>query len=430
MSEPRSDRALPYCLGLGAVALAYRAFLTRIDWGHEEEDWSNLQMIRGIHDGWLDLIRDRDFETEHMPLFTWLAALFTGIVGDPQLGAEVLAALCGAGTVAITTWIGIRWFSPVVGLAAGLLLCFQPESALYSASPLRESLYTLGMMGGIALIGRRRVVLGGVVFAITFLARFNIAFSILPALGLWLLWPRRDTPRAKEHFIALGLVVVTILAWATYYHHQVGTWAFWSGVMDSNTGNAVTDLFLEERVRAVVGAALGLSLVVIPQHVGWVIVPLVILALFKGRNTVLRNEEAATWVALCALWTFALLLATALFSTYEWKHNLYWKWLTPSVPFLCLLGAQGGRVAVEAFARHPLVARGSFLSAFSPAAVQGGLAVLILVITGQGYFVETNRQITDSNRNYGTQVRVAQWFEEAWDEEAGVLTWDYSIPAA
>ncbi|MEE2829638.1 MAG: hypothetical protein VX498_10660 [Myxococcota bacterium] len=433
MTEAHSDRALSWSLGLGALALVYRAWLTRIYWGHEEEDWGNLQMIRGILDNPLGQV-----ETEHMPLFTWFSAAVSALAGDPQLGGEILAVCCGAGVVAITTWIGFRWFSPIVGVLGGLLLCFQPESALYSASPLRESLYTFLMMSGVLLVGGRRFPPGGAVLALAFLARFNIAFSILPALTLWIIQIER-TPEGsvrlafrggRRGLIALGLVACTVGAWAIYYYLENETWNFWGGVVARNTGNAVTDLFVEERIRAVLGAVLGLLLVVLTSHAGWLVVPLAALGVVRLSRAPRHNEDAARWLRLCGLGTVGLLVLTALLSTYDWRHNLYWKWLTPTVPYLCLFAVHGGRILVDGIVSHPLVRRGSFLETVPPRVVGILLALVALGVTADGYRNETHRQITVSNDMYGTQVRIAQWLEEEWEAEAGVLTWSASIPAA
>jgi hypothetical protein len=370
-------------------------------------------------------------ETEHMPLFTGLAALVSPLASDPQIGAECIAVLCGAGTVALTVWIGMRWFSPAVGLLAGLLLCFQPESALYSATPLRESLYTVTMMGGVALVGSRRLLLGALLLSVAFLARFNIAFSILPALALWVLGPR-SALRPKERnwgLIAIALVTATVLAWAAYYHSQEGVWTFWAGVMDRNTGNAVTDLFVGERFRASFGAVFGLLFMVLPTHIGWAVVPLGILGGLKLTTRSLANAPAAAWLTLCGAGTLALLLATAVVSTYEWQHNLYWKWLTPAVPYFCILGIHGACIAGEWVLEHPLFAR-TTLHKLPAASIWMTGALILLGASLNGYAGETERQLRSSSRTYGTQVRLAQWVEEAWPEGTRVLTWAYSIPAA
>ena len=424
MRSPLQLRPLRAALGLAVVAFVYRAYLTTIYWGHEEEDWGNLQLIRGIMDNPLGQV-----ESEHMPLFTWLAAVVSSVIGDPQLGAECIAVLAGAGTVAVTTWIGMRWFHPGVGLLAGLLLCFQPEAALYSATPLREALFTLTTMGGIALIGSRRTIAGALLLSLAFLTRFNIAFSILPALALWAFRPSAKQEDRRSLHLALGVLGTTVAVWAIYYHSQQGTWGFWTGVLERNTGSAVTDLFLEERIRATLEATFGLTFLVLPGHVGWLVVPLAVLGAIQLRALPLRDAQAASWLTLCAASTLALLLLTALVSTYEWRHNLYWKWLTPTVPFFCLLGAHGGHRLSVWLSEHPWFHR-SGVPRLSRRRVQELGAIVFVVISLTGFAKETAAQLEDSNRIYGTQVRVAQWFEEEWTEGSRVLTWAYSIPAA
>ena len=418
-------------LGIGLLALLYRAYLTTIYWGHEEEDWGNLQVIQGI-------LGDPfgPTETEHMPLFTWLAALSSALTGDPQIGAEAVAVLCGAGVVAVTTWVGMRWFSPATGILAGLFLCFQPESALYSATPLRESLFTLTMISGVALIGSRHMLGGATLLALAFLARFNIAFSILPALVLWvgMNWRSRSddsTGQASRirSLIAIGVVTGTVAAWAYFYHSTQGTWNFWVGVMDRNTGNAVTDLFVGERIRASFGAVFGLSCMVLPTHVGWALVPLAILGGVQRAASPTKDNHAVTWFTLCGASTLALLLGTALLSTYEWQHNLYWKWLTPTVPYFCILGVHGATVGLRLLLQHPLLGA-PLLRAIPGPAIWGIATVLFASLTLSGYATETQRQVQMSTLTYGTQVRLAAWLEESWPEESTVLTWVYSIPAA
>jgi 4-amino-4-deoxy-L-arabinose transferase-like glycosyltransferase len=411
-------------LGLGLIALLYRAYLRTVYWGHEEEDWGNLQLIRGVLDNPFSQV-----ETEHMPLFTWLAALSTAIIGDPEVGAEIIAIGAGAGTVAITTWIGMRWFHPGVGLLAGVLLCFQPEAALYSATPLREALFTLTVMGGIALLGSRREFLAGVLFSLAFLTRFNLAFSILPALVLWALRPQLSPPLRRGRLVTLAITTFTVVGWATYYYSQEGTWAFWTGVMDRNTGDAVADLFVGERIRAVLGAVSGVVFLVLPRHVGWLLVPLAFCGALRLRSASIENEDGAKWLTLCAAGTLGLLITTALVSAYDWTHNLYWKWLTPSVPFFCILGVHGGRVVFQGIQEHPYL-QGLRPRSIGLSRLRIGAVTLLLAITLGGFIVETNKQIETSSRTYGTQVRIAEWFDAEWEGKGRILTWAYSIPAA
>ena len=400
VEEPHRDRSIFVSATVALLALAWRVRLAGVYQGHEEEDWGNLEIIRGVLD-----TRFAYVETEHMPLFVWLSAAVARITGDVHLAALIVAVVCGAAAVGLTTWIGMRWLGPAAGIAAGLALCFQPESALYSASPLRESLYVASMLWGILLVGRRQLAAAAVVLALAFLARFNVAFSILPALVLWAGLHQDRSVRSRA-LVAAAAVAAVVLTWAAYYHSETGSWAFWGRVVEVNTGDAVTDLFPRERLAAILGAITGLFGWVLPGHVGWLVVPLAVV----GGVRLLREEapepDAACWLGWCALATLGLLALTALLSTYEWRHNLYWKWLTPSVPFLLLFAAHG---TVGLLRRVP-----------RPAAAV--LAALLVVVTGLGYAQETRRQIDLSDQLYGTQVRLARWLEEAWEPQVGVVT--------
>ena len=382
---------------LGIVGGLHRLALSRRYWGHEEEDWGNLVLIRGVLDSGFGFV-----EMEHMPLYSWLAAAATLVTGDPRSGGLLVAILAGALTVALTAWIGARWLSPAAGAVAGLLIAFQPESALYSASTLRESTYTAAMLAAVALVGDRRVRLAAVALAVAFLTRFNPAFSLLPALG-WMAWRERRVDVRRWALPAAALLAVTA-GWAAFYRAEVGTWAFWGGVMERNSGDAVGDLFPRERIAAVFGALGGLGARVLPGHVGPLVVLLAPVGMaLAGRG---RRPTAARWLAAAGLGTLGLLFLTALVSTYEWTHNLYWKWLTPSVPFLALFAAH----ALAALPRKRLAA----------------LAALVL-LTAPAYIVQTRSQVQRSAAWYGSQIELVRWVERAWPPGVAMIT--DAIPA-
>ena len=87
-------------LGLAALALIYRAILRGRYYGAEEEDYGNLGLIWGTLDSGFTYI-----ETQHMPLFTSLAAAVT-VPGPMKAAAmadhrridpsRVMAAACAA----------------------------------------------------------------------------------------------------------------------------------------------------------------------------------------------------------------------------------------------------------------------------------------------------------------------------------------------
>ncbi|MEE2829637.1 MAG: hypothetical protein VX498_10655, partial [Myxococcota bacterium] len=172
---------------LTALGLTWRIVLSRRYFGAEEEDYGNLGLILGTLQSGFTYV-----ETQHMPLFTSLAAVATAVTGNnAELGGEVVAITAGGLGVGLVTWIGWRWLHPATGILAGLLLAFQPDAALHAATPLRISTYVLLLLGGVALVGSRRFILGGVVLSLGFLTRFDLAFTLLPALVI-LCISRRD----------------------------------------------------------------------------------------------------------------------------------------------------------------------------------------------------------------------------------------------
>ena len=412
-------------LGLGLVATAYRAWLTGLFWGHEEEDWANLgliQLIAELPTGGADLHDLVDLE--HMPLYSWLAGLATFVLEDAERGGELVAVLMGGASVALVTWIGMRWLSPATGIVAGLLLAFQPESALYSASPLRESTYCTLMLLGVLWAGQRHMLLAGPALSLSFLARFNAAFSLLPALAWWVL---RAPEHARENdaqdhhsarrerrrgWLAVGMLALTVVLWAAYYRFrsETGSWVFWGGVVERNSGTAVTDLFPRERIDAIARAVGGVFFWVLPRHTGWAVCILAAAGLVGLGRLSPSDLRAARWLRLAALSTIGLFATTALVSAYPPGHNLYWKWLTPSVPYLALFGAHTGVVMVSRLAstRGPLTA--------------GCLALGLVIGTLGQYSAETKAQLALSAEYNGAQVRLCQWVEDAWPEGTNVLT--------
>lgn len=412
-------------LSLGLLATAYRAWLTGLFWGHEEEDWANLgiiQLISQLPEAGLDLHDLIDLE--HMPLYSWLSGIATIGLGDAERGGEFVAVAMGGISVALVTWMGMRWLAPITGIVAGLLLAFQPESALYAASPLRESTYCTLMLLGVLLAGERRMLLAGPVLSLSFLARFNAAFSLLPALALWVVRPPPSTAEAstddpslatsrrRKGLVAVAMLALTVLIWAAYYRSrsETGSWVFWGGVVERNSGTAVADLFPRERIEAIVRAVGGVFLWVLPRHIGWAVCALAALGMAALSRLNPADQHAARWLRLAGLSTLGLFAMTALVSAYPPSHNLYWKWLTPSVPYLTLFAAHAGVVLLSRLT----AARGPVLA--------GLLASLLLVGTLWQYAEETRAQLALSEEYNGAQVRLAQWLEEAWPDGTNVLT--------
>ena len=380
---------------LGGLALLWRWRLTAIYFGSEEEDYGNLGLILGtLQSGF------RYVETEHMPLFTALAAAVTGLVGDAEVGGEIVALISGTAVVLLTLLIGWRWLSPAAGVVAAALLVSQPELALYSATPLRITTYVAFVLLAVWALGERRPILATIALSLGFLTRFDLAFSILPAAALLTAWRLRSEGPRPSILAPLAVGAATVLGWAAWYRSHLGTWRFWGGVAERNEGGGI-DL-------GTLGGFLG---TIVPGHVGHAAV----LAAAVGAVWMLRGRaadpERARWLLRAGSSVTGLLVTTVILSSYDWNHNLYWKWMSTSVPFLAL-GA-GHAVAEGATA---LGGRGRG-GRWAAVALLAGFALQ----TGWAHHRETRAQLDRSDQWYGTQVRLMRWVEASFPPDVGVL---------
>ena len=397
------------------LALLYRGWLTRHYFGAEEEDWGNLGITFGtLQSGF------RYVEMEHMPLFTGLAAAATAFTGDAELGGEIIAVLSGAVGVGAVTWMGWRWLSPAAGVLAGLLLVFQPDSALYAATPLRISTYTALSLLAVAMIGERRTWLAGLFLSLAFLCRFDVLLTVVPALVLlvglrWSQRARSSEPGAANDVAgplrALIPLAAVVLGWAAFYKAKLGTWAFWGDVAARNTGE-YAHLGLGKRLGHGLDTLFGVLTSVMPQHIGHAILPLALLGLLLLVRGNAQRPDAGRWLALCAACALVFFAVTVTLSAYQPDHNLYWKWLSALVPYLLLLAAHGALVVLAGLRQPGSPARKGLVLA---------IALGLLGATALDWRAETQRQMQRSDSWYGTQIRLMRWAEEALPPDVGIV---------
>jgi hypothetical protein len=404
-SPPRV--ALGLSVGVGAVGLLYRLSLASRYYGQEEEDWGTVGLILGAYQSGL-----RYIETEHMPLYVDLAGLATFLTGgDAEAGGEAVAILAGTFVVAATTFLGARWFSPVAGVVAGLLVAFQPEAALYSATTLRVSTYSAFALLGVGLIGHRLFPAAGLALAAAFLTRFDAAFVFLPALALTVQWLRQRPPEGEERWtrrwegaaVAFAILFAVTIAWAIYYQSQEGTYAFWGGVGERNAN---------WNLGAGFGTLRGVLFKLLPAHLGW---PLLLLAPLGGFLVLARvtaDVGPSRWLLFAGVLGWGFFFSIVVVSAYHWDHNLYWKWFSPNVPYLAILGVHGGYEALKRLAQ-------TGGPAMAAAAVT--IAGIGLLGTGTVFHAQTDAQLSRSDSWIGTQIRLVQWFEDQYPEDTAVL---------
>lgn len=398
-----TDRLRPIrCALLTAVpALLYRVFLTRVYFGQEEEDWGNLGLIVGTAQSGF-----RYIETEHMPLYTTLSAVLFRVTGDAQIAGELVAVTMGALTVGLVAFAAARWLSPSAGLLAGVLVAVQPDLALLSATTLRTSTYTAFAVATALAVGERRWLLAGALFWGAFLTRFDAMLGLLPALLLVSATPWLDEPgdARRRRFGGALLALAVLPAWALVYRSSEGTLRFWTGVVDRNTAN-FEELGLLARLGKGGETLWLVGTEVLPDHVSWCVlalIPIGAAAIVAGRAA---NPRAARWLVFVAAATAGVFVTTVLLSAYRWDHNLYWKWLSVTLPLSLPLAAHG---AVELVRR--LRPRAGAL-----------LAVGLALAAALPQYRQTWHQLERSDSWIGTQVRLARWAERATGPDVALL---------
>jgi 4-amino-4-deoxy-L-arabinose transferase-like glycosyltransferase len=120
------DEALNPFLLLGPVLLA--AFL--FSWSIFHSDLSKREAREGVPivnmmrggNLWLPQINPQQLRTKP-PLFYWSGLLSSKILGGvDEVSLRIPSVLAGMGTVFLTTFLGMRQFSPVIGCLAGLII--------------------------------------------------------------------------------------------------------------------------------------------------------------------------------------------------------------------------------------------------------------------------------------------------------------------
>lgn len=398
MNPVHESRLRPVTVALiaGAVALAYRVLLTRVYWGQEEGDYGNLGLILGtVESGF------RYVETEHMPMYTWLSAAVCALVGDAHLAGLLVSLTFGTATVVLVTWGASRWLGATTGAITGLVLGFQPDLALLSATTLRGATYTGLLAACVLAAASRRWVLAGLLFWPAFLTRFDAMATVLPLLALGAALDR-DTSRARR-VVGIGLAASVVPAWAALYSSLEGTARFWAGAVGRNTGTT-GELSLAARLGKGLEALVDVGRYMLPDHLGAALLalaPLGVVILLRGEA---RDPARGRMAGLLAATTGGFFAATVVLSAYRWDHNLYWSWLGVAAPFVLPAAVHGGVALVRALPRGRALA-----------------VVALVAATALPFYRQTWQQVLRSEQWLGTQVRFTRWLDRELPPDAVIL---------
>ena|SRR5437870_1880837 len=106
-------------------------------------------------DWWAPFYNEQPFFDKPV-LFHQLQGFAMRLVGDPELGARLIPALGALGLIAVTVWFGAVAVSLDVGFTAGLILAANPGVFALSRYAILDTLFTLFLFGGCAVLRWRR----------------------------------------------------------------------------------------------------------------------------------------------------------------------------------------------------------------------------------------------------------------------------------
>ena len=204
-----SSKYLQYMIFLLIIlGIVWRMFLIQHFWGWEESDYGNLQMVRGVFDSGF-----RSYDMNHMPGYYAVAAFFLFIFSDTVWAAIGATLLAGSLTFAFSILYMQKVAGRIPALILGILLFFQPEFSLYSASALREPLYAAYLIGMLYCLIQNQWLPASILAALSFTVRFEAPVALFPLL-IYLL-------RRKEQNMPIRYILpmlITIALWMGYCH--------------------------------------------------------------------------------------------------------------------------------------------------------------------------------------------------------------------
>ncbi|MFF0174997.1 mannosyltransferase YkcB-related protein [Micromonospora profundi] len=155
------------------------------------------------------------------PASLWLMALSVRIFGLNSWAMLVPQALCGVASVGVLYATVKRWYGPVAGLIAGLVLALTPVATLMFRFNNPDALLVLLLVGGayatvraLETASTRWIVLAGALVGFGFLTKMLQAFLVVPVFaGVYLLAAPTGLWRRVRQLLLAGVAVVVSAGW-------------------------------------------------------------------------------------------------------------------------------------------------------------------------------------------------------------------------
>ncbi|NLU79681.1 glycosyltransferase family 39 protein [Micromonospora sp. HNM0581] len=202
---------LLYLWGLGASGWANSYYAAAAQAG--SQDWTAF--FYGSSDAANSITVDKT------PASLWLMALSVRLFGLNSWALLVPQALCGVATVGLLYATVRRWYGPVAGLIAGLVLAVTPVATLMFRFNNPDALLVLLLVAAVYATVRaletastRWLVFAGALIGFGFLTKMLQAFLLVPVLGAVYLVAAPTTPgRRIRQVLLAGLGVVAAAGW-------------------------------------------------------------------------------------------------------------------------------------------------------------------------------------------------------------------------
>ncbi len=187
---------------------------------------------RGLRHG--DLLHLRLGDTvihQRPPLYPWLLALSTGILGETAFALRLPSVLASGATAAFTFLLGERLLGRRAGIAAGLVFATLALPYLYGRSVVSDMTLTALATASIYFIATRRWLAAGLALGGALLTKQVV--GLLPLVAVVALAWGREPPRRRDLAVLGGAALIAWAPWHVAMTVLDGS-AFWDGYLMTN----------------------------------------------------------------------------------------------------------------------------------------------------------------------------------------------------
>ncbi len=171
---------------------------------------------------WLRLTLNGDLWFDKPPLVFWITALFYKIFGIHEFSARLFSALCGAGTVLVTYFLGRQLLNRWTGFIGALILLTSAHFIRFSRFGMMDAPLTFFMTLAFYFfwLGQnknRYLIFSGVSIGLAVMTKGFAAFLVFPVIWVYCLSARRlEILGRSSYWVGVIVAVLIALPWHLY----------------------------------------------------------------------------------------------------------------------------------------------------------------------------------------------------------------------